>query len=215
VSDPAQSSILSTVAAYYASKIEAYGSTPRGVDWNDLDSHERRHRQFLRLLDGYPDASVIDLGCGFGDFLRFLRAAGHTGRFTGYDVAPAMIAKARELYGEAADRQWRIGAEPTETADFAIASGIFNVKGDVPTEAWAQYVQQTIATLARAGQQGFAFNVLSRSSDPDRRRANLYYADPAEMLAYCLSRYGRSVALMQDYGLYEFTVVVRHTASKS
>jgi hypothetical protein len=29
------------------------------------------------------------------------------------------------------------------------------------------------------------------------------------MLAYCLTRYGRSVALIQDYGLYEFTVLVR------
>ena len=29
------------------------------------------------------------------------------------------------------------------------------------------------------------------------------------MLSYCLARYGRSVALLQDYGLYEFTVVVR------
>jgi hypothetical protein len=52
--------------------------------------------------------------------------------------------------------------------------------------------------------------VLSLSSDPERRRPTLYYADPAEMLAYCLSRYGRSVALLQDYGLYEFTVMVRH-----
>jgi hypothetical protein len=33
------------------------------------------------------------------------------------------------------------------------------------------------------------------------------------MLAHCLSRYGRSVALMQDYGLYEFTVMVRHQNS--
>jgi len=31
------------------------------------------------------------------------------------------------------------------------------------------------------------------------------------MLSYCLVRYGRSVALLQDYGLYEFTLVVRHT----
>ena len=97
-----------------------------------------------------------------------------------------------------------------EAADFAIASGIFNVKGNVPSDLWTHYVHQTIDILAQAGRRGFAFNVLSMSSDPDRRRPSLYYADPADMLAHCLSRYGRSVALMQDYGLYEFTVVVRH-----
>lgn len=208
--DALESGILSEVAAYYASKLAAHGSTPQGVDWNGVDSHERRHRQFLRLLDGSPNASVIDLGCGFGDFLRFLRAAGHHGRFIGYDIAPSMIEKARELHGENSDLQWRVGAEPAEAADFAIASGIFNVKGDVPNEFWIRYIHQTIDILAQAGRRGFAFNVLSMSSDPDRRRPSLYYADPANMLAYCLSRYGRSVALMQDYGLYEFTVVVRH-----
>jgi SAM-dependent methyltransferase len=207
--DATDSAILSEVAAYYASRLEAYGTTPQGVDWNGVDSHEQRHKQFLRLVDGSPNASIIDLGCGFGDFLRFLRDAGHQGRFIGYDIAPSMIEKARRLHGESDDCQWRIGAEPAEVADFAIASGIFNVKGDVTNEIWTRYVHRTIDILARAGQCGFAFNVLSLSNDPDRRRPNLYYADPTDMLAHCLSRYGRSIALMQDYGLYEFTIVVR------
>jgi SAM-dependent methyltransferase len=211
----AEPEILSGIAAYYASKLATHGSTPQGVDWNGTESHERRHRQFLRLLDGSRDASVIDLGCGFGDFLRFLRAEGHLGRFTGYDIAPGMIEKARELHGETDDRQWRIGAEPVDVADFAIASGIFNVKGDVADEIWTGYVHRTIDILARAGQRGFAFNVLSMSSDPDRRRQNLYYAEPTVMLGHCLSTYGRSVALLQDYGLYEFTILVRHDAAAS
>jgi SAM-dependent methyltransferase len=209
MTDVTEPTILSQVAAYYASKLELHGSTPQGVDWNGQASHELRHRQFLRLLDGAPDASVLDLGCGYGDFLRFLRASGHRGTFIGYDVAPSMIEQARALYGEGADRQWRIGAHPAEVADFAIASGIFNVKGDVPDESWTPYVQQTIDALARAGRLGFAFNLLSLSSDPERRRPNLYYADAAGMLSHCLVRYGRSVAVLQDYGLYEFTVVVR------
>ena len=100
---------------------------------------------------------------------------------------------------------------PDETADFAIASGIFNVKGQVPTNTWIRYVHDTIDVLARVGQRGFAFNVLSVSSDPGRRRPDLYYADPNEMLSWCLRRFGRSVAVLQDYGLYEFTMIVRRT----
>ena len=201
----------SDVASYYASKLAVHGPTPRGVDWNGRASHELRHRQFLRLLDGATDASILDLGCGFGDFLRFLRAQGHRGPFIGYDVAPEMIGEALRLHGQGADRQWRVGAKPAESTDFAIASGIFNVKGDEPTETWARHLRDTIDVLAQAGQGGFAFNVLSLSSDPDRRAAHLYYADAIEILSHCLSRYGRSVALLQDYGLYEFTVIVRRS----
>ena len=214
MTDPTRSSILSDVAAYYAAKLDAYGTTPRGVDWNGPESHQLRHRQFLRLFDENRDGSVIDLGCGFGDFFGFLRNAGHNGHFTGYDVAPNMIDAARKLHGEGDDRCWRVGAVPDETADFAVASGIFNVKGDVADESWLGYIRETLDVLARAGRHGFGFNILSLSSDPDRRRPNLYYADPAQMLGYCLSRYGRSVALLQDYGLYEFTVLVRHQEAK-
>jgi SAM-dependent methyltransferase len=201
---------LSHAASYYASRLAQHGATPQGVDWNGTESHERRHTQFLRLLGGHAEASIIDLGCGFGDFLRFLRAAGHRGRFIGYDVAPGMIEKARALHGEGSDRGWHVGAHPAEAADFAVASGIFNVKGDITDEDWRTYVTDTIDVLAGASRRGFAFNVLSLSSDPERRRPDLHYADPVALLGDCLSRYGRSVALLQDYGLYEFTIIVRH-----
>lgn len=204
------SRILSHAASYYESALAQHGTTPQGVDWNGAESHDRRHAQFLRLLAEDTRASVIDLGCGFGDFLRFLRTAGYRGRFIGYDVAPSMIEKAKELHSGDRDCLWHVGARPPEQADFAVASGIFNVRGDIPEEDWKAYVHDTIDILARAGRRGFGFNVLSLSSDPDRRRPNLHYADPAALLGHCLSRYGRSVALLQDYGLYEFTVIVRH-----
>jgi SAM-dependent methyltransferase len=203
--------ILQPVANHYAAKLAAHGATPNGVDWNSAASHELRHRQFLRLLEGSPEASVLDLGCGYGDFFRFLRASGHRGPFIGYDIVSGMIAKARDLHGEAADRQWRVGSEPRETVDFAVASGIFNVKGDASHECWARYVNATTDLLARVGRRGFAVNLLSLASDRERRRSDLYYADAGAMLTYCLERFGRHVALLHDYGLYEFTLIVRRS----
>lgn len=205
--------ILHDIEAYYTARVGAHGATPQGVDWNGPESHELRHRQFLRLLDGAADASVLDLGCGYGDFLRFLRANGHHGSFVGYDVSPDMIAQARRLHGETSHCIWRIGADPDEVADFTVASGIFNVKGDISIEDWGDHVDTVIDVLAKSSRRGFAFNVLSLSSDPERRRPDLYFADPVKTLENCLSRFGRSVALLQDYGLFEFTIIVRHTNS--
>lgn len=201
--------VLSQVTSYYSSKLAAFGPTSSGVDWNGTVSHDLRHRQFLRLLDGARGASVLDIGCGYGDFYRFLRAEGYHGRFTGYDVVPGMIAEASRLHGEV-DCRWRVGGEPSEPADFAVASGIFNVRGSVPLSTWTQYVHRTIDLLAGSSSLGFAFNILSLSSDPERRAAHLHYADAPQMLSHCLNRYGRSVALLQDYGLFEFTIIVRH-----
>jgi len=202
--------ILAGIADYYTAKLAQHGPTARGVDWNGEESQNQRHRQFLRLLGDERDACILDLGCGYGDFLRFLRTRGFSGTYIGYDIAPNMIAAACRIHGEGRNRLWRVGAAPQETADYAIASGILNVKGDIPVQVWNERVHDTMDVLARAARRGFAFNVLTLTSDPALRRPNLYYADPAETLAYCLSRFGRSVALLQDYGLWEFTVIVRH-----
>ena len=144
--------------------------TARGVDWNSEESHEKRHLQFLRLLGDERDASILDLGCGYGDFLGFLRARGFSGSYTGYDISTDMIMAARRRHGEGADRRWCVGAIPSEASDYAIASGILNVKGDTPIDVWAGYVRDTIDVLACAGRRGFAFNILTLSSDPALRR---------------------------------------------
>ncbi len=41
--------------------------------------------------------SLLDVGCGPGDWPRYLRQHGHTGRLTGLDQSSAMIAAAGAL----------------------------------------------------------------------------------------------------------------------
>ena len=207
--------ILAAVAAYYGEQLARYGPTPRGVDWKDTTSQNLRHRQFLRLLADDPDASVLDVGCGYGDFLPFLRAAGHRGPYIGCDIAAPMGEAARALHGEGPDRRFLVGEAPTDTADYAVGSGILNViRGSTPA-IWADYARATIEALHQASRRGFGFNMLSLNSDQDRRRADLHYADPPHVLADCIARYGRHIALLQDYGLWEFTVLVRQSPSQT
>jgi len=204
--------IRTAVCDYYTTAIERHGPTAKGVDWKDDASHRLRHEQFLRLLAGDPAASVLDLGCGYGDFLSVLRAVGHTGHYVGCDLSPAMIDAARRTFGEGPDRCWHVGDDPPACSDFAIASGIFNVRRGADAASWASHVDATIDKLAHLGRCGFGFNMLSMSSDPERRREDLHYVDPVTMLRTCLERYGRQVAILQDYGLWEFTVLVRHSS---
>lgn len=202
--------ILAAVTAHYEQALATHGTTAKGVDWKDEDGQRLRHRQFLRLVEHDPEASILDFGCGYGDFLPFLRAHGHRGRYIGLDVAPAMVEAARRLHGEGPDRVFHRGAESPEVADYAIASGILNVIRGADAAAWTGYVDGVIEGLARASRRGFGFNMLSLNSDPDRRRADLHYADPAAMLAAMIARHGRHAAVLQDYGLWEFTLVLRH-----
>jgi hypothetical protein len=50
---------------------------------------------------------------------------------------------------------------------------------------------------------------LSTRSEPEKRRADLYYADPLETFELCARQFSPRVALLHDYPLYEFTMIVR------
>jgi hypothetical protein len=203
------SELLEAVRGYYTRQLAEHGPTPRGVDWNGAESQETRFRQLLRLLDGRPDWVLGDYGCGYGALLGFSRAAGFGGGYRGYDIAPAMVAAARERH--AADPLARFAAEESVLAgcDAVLASGVFNVKLTTPIQEWENYVYRMLDRLAELGTQGFAFNSLTSYSDRDRMRPDLYYPDPCRLFDHCKRRFSRHVTLLHDYGLYEFTILVR------
>jgi hypothetical protein len=94
-------------------------------------------------------------------------------------------------------------------SDYAVASGVLNVKQQAGDAEWASYVREIIADLAALGGRGFGFNALTLYSDADKRRPDLYYADPLELFDHCKRTYSRFVTLLHDYPLYEFTILVR------
>ena len=63
--------------------------------------------------------------------------------------------------------------------------------------------------LDRSGRRGFAFNCLTAYANLALIRNDLFYADPAAYFDLCKRRYSREVALLHEYGLYEFTITVR------
>jgi hypothetical protein len=101
-----------------------------------------------------------------------------------------------------------VTSEP-DVADYGIASGILNVRMNYTDDAWHEYFRTTLALLDRTSTKGFAFNCLTSYSDPDKQRDYLYYANPGEWFDYCKRNFSRNVAILHDYGLYEFTILVR------
>lgn len=194
---------------YYDARLAQHGATPAGVDWNSQASQERRFRELAHLWDDEPDAGVIDYGCGYGALATYIRGRGHRGPYTGFDVSEPMVAEADRALEGLPGCLVTARRDDLAPADYAVASGVFNVKQDVPAEAWAAYIRDTIDDLAALGRRGFAFNALTLYSDADRRRPDLFYADPIEYFTYCRQRFSRHVALLHDYPLYEFTIVVR------
>lgn len=204
--------LVSDVADYYSGKLAEYGPTPRGVDWNGDASQHLRFVQLYRLLEGETAYSVADFGCGYGALYDVLLKRGEAFQYTGIDASATMIEAARGRFGHHANARFQVSDRLDVEHDFAVASGIFNVKVGRTDADWRTYVMSTLDMLNRQTWHGFAFNCLTIHSDPDKMRPDLYYADPGELFRHCIQRYARNVALLHDYGLYEFTILVRKKA---
>ena len=208
-----KSAILETVARYYSEKLARFGPTAQGVDWNSADSQRLRFAQLLALDASADDRSVTDYGCGYGALVDYLVESGRRWRYTGFDVSEEMIRQACSLHAGRTGVDFTTAAVELAPADYTVASGIFNVKLDHPRDVWQEYVLQVIADLDRLSHAAFAFNMLSTYSDPERRRTDLYYGDPGYFFDYCKRRFSPHVALLHDYPLYEFTIIVRKKLS--
>lgn len=202
--------ILSTVDQYYTEKLNQFGNTPKGVDWNGVESQELRFDKLLCITSQWDEPfSINDFGCGYGYLYEYiLKKYASEINYFGVDISEKMIERAKKTYsGEQCyfiqDNQCR------QIADYTVSSGIFNVKLDFDDDTWLEYFLQTLQHLNSSCKKGFAFNCLTKYSDKEYMRDNLYYADPCFLFDYCKTNFSRNIALLHDYGLYEFTILVK------
>jgi len=207
-----RATVFAALDAYYAPRLAEHGASARGVDWNSSESQRLRFDQLLRVRERGEPCSLLDFGCGPGALAHMLVALGEPVDYRGFDVSERMIDLARARNPDPAACRFSQLPGELEPADYVIASGVFNLRLDVDEAPWEAYVLETLDTLAKLARRGFAFNLLTSWSDADRMRPDLFYADPARFFDHCKRRYSHNVALLHDYGLYEWTMLVRTDA---
>lgn len=168
-----------------------------------------RFAQLLKLVDRRLPFTINDFGCGYGALADYLQKVAHPFQYWGFDISHQMIARAKELHAAASQITFVNDELELREADYTVASGIFNVKLDTPAAEWEKYILETLKTIDALSRNGFAFNLLTKYSDQDFMRPDLYYGDPLFFFDYCKTNYSRFVALLHDYPLYEFTILVR------
>jgi SAM-dependent methyltransferase len=201
--------ILSDVDHYYSEKLREHGPTTAGVDWNGVESQHLRFKALLNVVaEKTSDFSLLDYGCGYGSMYEYMQARWSSFRYTGFDISEIMIAKAQELWRDDS-AVWLSDETQLGEYDYVVASGIFNVRLEHSDEEWLEYILQTMHWMNDHSRRGFACNMLTSFSDEPFRRGHLYYANPMDLFAYCKTHFSRNVALLHDYELYDFALVVR------
>ena len=79
-----------------------------------------------------------------------------------------------------------------------MASGVFNYRGPESFDGWTEVVIAALADMNRLSTRGFSSTFLTKYSDADRMRADLYYADPCFLFDYCKRNFAKDVGFKQS-----------------
>ncbi|MGA7193894.1 MAG: class I SAM-dependent methyltransferase [Anaerolineales bacterium] len=199
---------LEQVKSYFRKRIEEHGASPRGVDWNSDESQNTRFDQLLKIIE-MESFSILDYGCGYGALADYIEQKGFHADYFGFDILESAIEIARKTQNNKSHRTFFTEKDQLPICDYVVASGVFNVRGEQSFETWTNYVIDSLHRFNDLSRKGFASNFLTKYSDADKMRADLYYADPLYLFDYCKRNFSKNVALLHDYRIYDFTILVR------
>tara|TARA_B100000787_G_scaffold167279_1_gene153761 strand:+ start:460 stop:1089 length:630 start_codon:yes stop_codon:yes gene_type:complete len=203
--------IIKDTASYFSLKINNYKDVPLGVDWNSIDAQEIRQDQVLKILSTSKKFSINDIGCGYAHLFDYLKIKKYSDfKYYGIDISPHMIRQA-EKRNKNTDINLRLinSINEIDIADYSVASGLFNMKQSIPNNEWQAYITECLVQINKKSEKGFSFNMLTSYADKKLMRPDLYYGDPLFYFDFCKKNFSNNISLLHDYGLYDFTILVR------
>lgn len=206
--------VYSDVEAYYGARIAKHGATPLGVDWSCEATQNLRFVQLLKVCDFSAPFALNDVGCGYGALCAFLIMRHSESRidYLGVDLSRAMISRARRRFSRP-DRRFAVGKASPRVADYSVASGIMNVNVGYSRAVWEDFVAAMLRDMRLTSRRGFSVNFMTemaRTETPaDPLAVSLYRTRPERWVRYCEQYLGCAVEIIENYGMREFTLLVR------
>ena len=196
---------------HYRGRFLEHGATPKGVDWGphqaDLDA---RYRNMLAVISPEDRAatepvSLLDVGCGYGGLLAYAKAQGLALTYTGIDAVPETIDYARAAHPEAKFICGDVLAlEPAARYDYVVCNGVLTPRYGATIREMDAYAKRLVRKLFDLAERGAATNFMT--TKVNFMEDHLYYINPIEMFAFCISELTTKLRIDHAYRLFEYTI---------
>lgn len=199
---------------HYEKSFRAHGASSQGVDWGqDPAPTACRYEKMLAVIPPHQNrrVSLLDVGCGYGGLFKYAKQKGIALAYTGIDVVESMISEAGAQHSDAVFLHGDIlDATMTDHFDYVVCNGILTQKLDVPALVMDEFAARLIRRMFALCRRGIAFNVMTTKVNYFSN--NLYYRNPAELIAWCMSELTRHIKLDHAYPLFEYTLYLYREA---
>lgn len=179
-----------------------YGPTFKALQWKDEKAAFLRYENLIKDLE-FEGKKIVDVGCGFGDIILFIRKKAKNFRYIGIDIVPEFIKEAKKRYPEG---EFIVGDyhRKIKKADIILCSGVLNRKSKNPYRERFKEIE----FLFSFAQKALAFNMAGSFPQPENLpHLKVYYADALKILRFCLGLSGK-VVFRSDYHPKDFTITI-------
>jgi SAM-dependent methyltransferase len=188
------------IRAFYNNLLTQYGTkSARTLDWHGKSNQLERY-ETLEIIGDLNNKSVLDFGCGLGDFYGFLNKRHKGVKYTGIDLVSELVAEAKKKYPAGNFRVKDI-FQIKKSYDYVFASGSlsYSVKGG------REFYYNVIKKMYELCNIGVGFNMLDGHIYDSDETYQTYFAE--EVLEFCKT-FADEVRIVTEYEEGDFTVLL-------
>jgi len=187
----------------YRASLAKYGVSPRALKWKTKEAALVRYRELFWDLD-IEGKSILDVGCGFGDIINFLKSKTNNFSYFGIDLVPEFIEIARRNHPEA---NFVIGDffsyKFERSFDIVVCCGALNSALE-NLESRFEAIKKMFSLASWA----LSFNMAGNHPQPlNKKGGRVYYVDSLEVLNFCFSLTSNLI-FRHHYREKDFTIVM-------
>ena len=195
---------IGSIVAHYDPRISSKRANFDVLDWSDAASQRARFRVLAENVN-LEGKAVLDVGCGLGDLLAYLKQQNIPIAYTGVDIVEGMVEAAKQQH---TDGHFVCGDIFSEeillpgSFDVVFCSGTFNLNlGNNLT-----FLPKAISRMLLLSREYLVFNCLHKRMATETER--YFYYDPIEVRKM-LEPFGCELRILDDYLPNDFTAICR------
>ena len=196
---------VNQVIQRYQRRIAEHGATFASLNSGSEEKQAMRQWVHASALRG-AQPSILEIGCGLGDFYKYLITQRRDCSYHGYDIVPEYIAECQRVYPQSKFEVRNIFLDGIEGSyDTVVMSQVLNNR---------YQKSDNLQVMQRALELAFEHTRVSVSVDMlstyvDFRNPDLFYYSPEEIFRMAKAIAPR-VLIRHDYRAFEFCVQLFH-----
>jgi SAM-dependent methyltransferase len=193
------------IIQYHRERLNLFGtSTSKSLGWKSDDSQLKRFEVINSMAD-FNRASVLDVGCGYGDLKAFLDKSFSGFTYIGIDQMPEFIEKAKATYASSANTFFHM-ADFTNLifpkVDYVIASGALGYRSSKEN-----FHMDMIKKMFIACSKAMVFNMLDATVFLEHPLLTGHHFE--EVFGFCSSLTSH-IEVVRGYLPDDFTIFMYH-----